>query len=798
MPPTKLTSRFNSTFSSESNFPKNWPRMTYYQNDVTHLGRRYKLSSKQLDFPLAEQACRDDDAILVVVKDKNLSDVIINMVNASSFNGEYPNLRKDGVWIGLELVDNKHGYWADGGVLNETRFENWAQPPDTRNGHCVQLWGAYLWKWDDTYCDLSKFFICEDKDPTSYTSEDVGMLATSILQLSTTQANTSILNLVASKLNNLLEINEDIEDETFSSKDVLLAVDRVARNYNLTTEGTFTANFTNVEVTITNEKNATDGLTLGEDITTESSSSVLLSNQLKEEAINKMDSEFQISSLVYRKTGLFEPQNPDYSALNSIPQNRKFGDGPIGQLYPTIMTHVISADIRNTVMQDLKHPVFIYHNIPNHQNFTPKIIEPDVKSKTAELCVFWDFNANNGDGDWSQNGCSMINSSSIIGSSNKTHLVTCSCNHMTHFAVILSTTLTYEPQYLTLLTIIGCSISIICLLATLGTNLYFRQLRTKLPQQVLMHLSGSIILLNLLFLIGIDLNKNDTSCFVVALFLHYAVLLVWCWMLVEAVFLFRTLVITRVESSSGKCFIWSAALISYSAPAIVVAASASSLPKESYQSMKYCWLASDPLLYSIVYPIAVMLSLNLLIFFIVMYNITYRSQMFRKNVNLRKISQAVKRALCMLVVLGLAWVLGYVMLLSQDKATKDIFTILFTILNSLQGFFVFILYCFRQENVRNLWLRPLTRRYQVNVKRIRFRNRAQNFTNDQTQDATATVDNVSPTRKTSEDILSSRPGNNMVDTKPKPAQRSHINTPPPPLPVKTSVDNEKPFRSGWA
>uniref|UniRef100_H2ZFP7 G-protein coupled receptors family 2 profile 2 domain-containing protein n=1 Tax=Ciona savignyi TaxID=51511 RepID=H2ZFP7_CIOSA len=280
-------------------------------------------------------------------------------------------------------------------------------------------------------------------------------------------------------------------------------------------------------------------------------------------------------------------------------------------------------------------------------------------------------------------------------------------------------------------------------------------------------------------------------------------------MLTEAVFLFRTLVITRVGSSNGQYFIWIAALICYGAPGIVVAASALCLPK-SYQSMKYCWLSTDPLLYSIVYPIAVMLLINVIIFIIIMYNITYRSQRFRKNVNLRKISQAVKRAFCMLVVLGLPWMLGYIMLLSQDQATKNIFNVLFTIFNSLQGVLIFILYCFRQENVRNLWLKPLTRRYQTNKSRFQTYNFARKFTNDATQDLSATGDIVTRTRRSTDGILSASPQTpksedqqefvgktNAAFSNPNQGRSTHLNTNPPPLPSKNSPPSNKPFRSGW-
>jgi len=52
--------------------------------------------------------------------------------------------------------------------------------------------------------------------------------------------------------------------------------------------------------------------------------------------------------------------------------------------------------------------------------------------------------------------------------------------------------------------------------------------------------------------------------------------------------------------------------------------------------------------------------------------------------DLRKIAQAVRRALCMIFALGLPWIFGFIMLLSKEDAIKTVFSYIFTIFNSLQ------------------------------------------------------------------------------------------------------------------
>ena len=57
---------------------------------------------------------------------------------------------------------------------------------------------------------------------------------------------------------------------------------------------------------------------------------------------------------------------------------------------------------------------------------------PTNKSYTSMAiynCVFWDFNLNNGFGNWNTYGC--------ILSVSKNSIYTCTCNHTTEFAILI-------------------------------------------------------------------------------------------------------------------------------------------------------------------------------------------------------------------------------------------------------------------------------------------------------------------------------------------------------------------------
>ena len=58
-------------------------------------------------------------------------------------------------------------------------------------------------------------------------------------------------------------------------------------------------------------------------------------------------------------------------------------------------------------------------------------------------------------------------------------------------------------------------------------------------------------------------------------------------------------------------------------------------------------------------------------------------------------------------LLGLTWVFGALTIMKADQA----FQIVFTVANSLQGFFIFIFFCVLNNDVRSVWLQYLLGKY---------------------------------------------------------------------------------------
>ena len=115
-----------------------------------------------------------------------------------------------------------------------------------------------------------------------------------------------------------------------------------------------------------------------------------------------------------------------------------------------------------------------------------------------------------------------------------------------------------------------------------------------------------------------------------------------------------------------------------------------------------CFIAMWPRIGGLLIPIAFILAINLVIFVRVLHRLSRRVE-GRSLVGKTERRQRLRRcqnAVTILVLMGLTWVVGY---LSIIRPASVFVQGIFTILNSLQGYFIFMLYCVRQPLVRRIW-----------------------------------------------------------------------------------------------
>ncbi|XP_069603099.1 adhesion G-protein coupled receptor G4 isoform X1 [Ranitomeya imitator] len=366
------------------------------------------------------------------------------------------------------------------------------------------------------------------------------------------------------------------------------------------------------------------------------------------------------------------------------------GSEPSGHV---LTTYVISASFEGKAINDLKDPVDItlWHFQENVWNFPVE-------------CAFWDFTKNNNMGGWNTLGCALKSTSKEYTS--------CSCNHLTHFGVLLDITRApldpLNDHILTLLTYVGCGFASLFIGLALVTYGMFKQLRRDYPSKILMNLCFSLLMLNLVFLVNEWLSSFRITglCIFVGAILHYFLLTSFTWMGLEAVHMYFAFV--KVFNSYIHKYILKLCIAGWGIPLVVVAALLSAnvhFYGDMYEDKKlenpavFCWIRNDTVFYTaVVCYFGLIFFLNISMFIVVLVQIkTLKSTRTKdwKTLFLHDI----KSTLSLGLLLGLTW--GFIFL--AWGPVRVAFSYLFVIFNTLLGFFIFVFHCLIKENVRKHW-----------------------------------------------------------------------------------------------
>ncbi|CAM2109728.1 unnamed protein product [Caretta caretta] len=326
-------------------------------------------------------------------------------------------------------------------------------------------------------------------------------------------------------------------------------------------------------------------------------------------------------------------------------------------------------------------------------NFTLKHKQrKEMEGKT--VCVFW-----NPTGTWSTEGCRLL-------LANSTH-TTCNCNHLSSFAILMASHAIKESDPLTIVSLRGTGpLSALCL---------------------------CLFLADLLFLTAVDRVTNEAACAVIAGFLHYLFLACFTWMFLEGLHLFltvRNLQVVNYTSASRfkKRFTYP---FGYGVPALVVAISAAVNPG-GYRISKYCWLTiKGGFIWSFLGPVCLIivcpegptrmcagscanrvtdtsgpreLTIETTNSDNVLPGLLIRLLIWFAEVTL-VIWLLTFKAIAQVFILGCTWIFS----LLQVGPAATVMAYLFTIINSLQGAFIFLVHCLLNKQVREEYKRWIRR-----------------------------------------------------------------------------------------
>ncbi|XP_071959946.1 adhesion G-protein coupled receptor G7-like [Antedon mediterranea] len=344
-------------------------------------------------------------------------------------------------------------------------------------------------------------------------------------------------------------------------------------------------------------------------------------------------------------------------------------------------SQIISASLEAVKIDGLVTPI--------HLAFLPR---NEISNNNTE-CVFWDFSLYDGVGDWSSEGCELNETTD--------GRVVCLCDHLTNFAILVDY---YEPKEaynaLSVISLLGCIVSIVCLAATIATYLYFKQLRSKRPKKILINLSLSLLLLYLVFAIGIDQTGSRNGCITVAALIHYFGLASVFWMSIEAVNMYIMLV--KILHGEIRYFMLKACVAGYGFPLIIVAICLI-VDVDLYANKNYCFIPSGSLRkFGFILIIGVLMMFNYVVFTLVMRTLICRPKIGNKVEKRDEVIKHLQNAFAVSVLLGLTWVFGF-LAIDADSTSRDVFQWLFSLFNSLQGLFIFLFFCVRQKDIRDAW-----------------------------------------------------------------------------------------------
>ncbi|CAJ1053201.1 adhesion G protein-coupled receptor E1 [Xyrichtys novacula] len=354
------------------------------------------------------------------------------------------------------------------------------------------------------------------------------------------------------------------------------------------------------------------------------------------------------------------------SSFEEIPGLQKDGVDPSLQIF----SRVVSVVVSNPSTQNLSSPV----------NITLRHLGKEETSEVSYVCAYW-----NERGAWSTDGCYQQHS-------NTTHTV-CTCEHLSSFAVLMARYPMKHTFGLILMTKIGLTISLLCLILCILTFKFCRSIQGT-RTTIHLHLCICLFMADLIFLAGISQTKPVGGCRFVAAMLHLFFLGVFTWMLLEGVQLYRMVVLV-FNVTIRPLYLY---LTGYGVPLVILIISAMIRP-EGYGTDEHCWLSlNDGLIWSFFGPVCLIIILNVFFFIVTVWKLAQKFTSLNPDLSkLHKIRAFTVTAIAQMCILGLMWVFGAFLFEEGPMVVAYIFTIL----NSLQGALVFIMHCLLSKQVRD-------------------------------------------------------------------------------------------------
>uniref|UniRef100_A0A6P4E713 LOW QUALITY PROTEIN: uncharacterized protein LOC108040700 n=1 Tax=Drosophila rhopaloa TaxID=1041015 RepID=A0A6P4E713_DRORH len=326
-------------------------------------------------------------------------------------------------------------------------------------------------------------------------------------------------------------------------------------------------------------------------------------------------------------------------------------------------------------------------------------------------CGFWNYET------WSSEGVTSSNSSAFLSDP----IVECHTNHLTQFSFLVGggyrisecgQEVPISHRVLDIISIVGCALSLLGVLGIFLTALISKTWRKQLATKVTLHFCLAISFQMLLFMLlntdymseQLVVNENAIACVALGAAMHYSVLVFFSWTLVVAWRLFQKLV--WVFDYRGSNYVLKVAVGAWGVPLIPTLLEAffdfkSYLPSVAQLAANngICYPSGYGLILGVVLPVIVIIMINLGLAAYSLYSITHIKEDLGRTDG-KKSKQEIRHSIMLFFLMGLTWIFGIFAFFHLG----EIFSYLFCITATMQGFVMFVYYVILYKVNREAWV----------------------------------------------------------------------------------------------
>ncbi|KYO29743.1 prestin isoform B [Alligator mississippiensis] len=310
-------------------------------------------------------------------------------------------------------------------------------------------------------------------------------------------------------------------------------------------------------------------------------------------------------------------------------------------------------------------------------------------NRSKPLCVQWNHSSlTDPSGFWTARDCDLVYR-------NTTH-VHCQCSQFGTFGVLMDSShreqLEGDLETLAIVTYSLVSLSLVALLLTFFFLTCLKGLKSN-TRGIYSNIAATLFFSELLFLLGINRTENQFLCTVIAILLHCFFLSTFAWLFVQGLHIYRMQTEARNVNFGAMRFYYA---IGWGVPAIITGLSVG-LDPEGYGNPDFCWISiHDKLVWSFAGPITIVIVMNGVMFLLVAKMSCSPGQ---KEAKKKSVLMTLRSSFVLLLVISTTWLFG---LLAVNNSVLA-FHYLYTVLCSLQGLAVLLLFCVLNEEVQEAW-----------------------------------------------------------------------------------------------